>query len=73
MTDHEWLKQGEIDKWMAWQETHGVGYYTRNLARGVIADRCKMRDLLLSVETQLPVCTRDREDIEDMREATADD
>jgi len=67
---HQWLTVKEvkqIEKIVARGRPANIGN------QRLIDDWREMRELLLSCESQLPMCTRDREDIEDMREATADD
>jgi len=81
---HKWLTEKEVDgiyddfeqmrdrDLVMLGNSHGAPSQLSDTNR-LIADWREMRELLLSCEDQLPACTRDREDIEDMREATADD
>ena len=66
MTPHKWLTVEEVMDMARRYSPHS------DMGR-LIADWREMRELLLSCEDQLPACTRDREDIEDMREATGND
>ena len=65
MNEHTWLTEKQVEYVEC---KHGYGWGVRRL----IADWREMRELLLSCEDQLPAW-REREDIEDMREATGND
>ena len=67
---HKWLTEKEVEQI---EKIVAKGWPANIGNQRLIADWREMRELLLSCEAQLPACTRDREDIEDMREATADD
>jgi len=73
MSDHVWLTEEGIEILAGLQQLDMIPEGASQAIIGrLIADWREMRELLLSCEDQLPAW-REREDIEDMREATGND